>query len=100
MIDKDFIKVGGAMYALIQHDVNWTYEHDVFGSCDSNKLQIHIATIGVPRDVIRNTLVHEILHSLYREYDISDEDNEETTVTRLANGMCQVTMDNPWILKV
>jgi len=100
IINKDYIKVGGANYALIQHDVNWTHEHEIFGKCDSNNLQIHVATVGVPRDVVRNTLIHEILHALYREYNLHDDSDEEETVTRLANGLCQVTLDNPWIKEI
>jgi len=100
IINKDTIKVGGNTYTLIQHDTNYLNEEGVHGLCDCTKLEIHIVSGDLPRDVIRNTLIHEILHAIYREYDISDEDDEETTVTRLANGLCQVSLDNPWIAKI
>tara|TARA_R100001086_G_scaffold144971_1_gene76525 strand:- start:296 stop:604 length:309 start_codon:yes stop_codon:yes gene_type:complete len=99
-IQHNNIKIGGTVYTLIQHDKEWAEELEIFGKCDSNMLEIHLATVVIPRDVVRNTLIHEILHALYREYDIHEDDGEERTVTKLANGICQVALDNPWINKI
>jgi len=41
-----------------------------------------------------NTVLHEILHGLWREYDLPDEDEEHCVIT-LANGLQALMQDNP-----
>ncbi len=94
------VKVGGNTYYLRKHDSSWGEDTQLHGKCDANMLEIHVVTEGLPRDVVRNTIIHELLHALYREYDIQEDDDEERTVTKLANGICQLTLDNPWLKDV
>lgn len=45
-----------------------------------------------------NTLLHEILHGCWSQGDLSD-DEQEHTVTVLANQLTQVFQDNPEVIK-
>ena len=44
------------------------------------------------------TLLHEIFHGIYHQYDVKDDDNEERTVAALSNGLMAVFKDNPALL--
>jgi len=49
-----------------------------------------------------NTLLHEVMHGIVYQYGMKldgDADvREETLVNVITNGMCQVYVDNPWLL--
>jgi hypothetical protein len=45
-----------------------------------------------------STLIHEILHAIYEEYNIDWNDGEERTVRSLERGLMQVFLDNPDLL--
>lgn len=46
-----------------------------------------------------NTLLHEVLHAIYRHFDldasVSEKEIQEHKVTSIANGLTQVFLDNP-----
>lgn len=49
------------------------------------------------------TMIHEVLHTVYTLWAIDDKDDEERTVSALSHGVTQVWRDNPklvaWIEK-
>lgn len=65
-----------------------------FGRLSSNTATIYVDRSSEPEKVV-NTTLHELLHAVWHEMCISDEDDEERTVTALANGLTQVMRDNP-----
>ncbi len=69
------------------------------GYCDREAGEIHLNSdhIEDSSDPI-NTLLHEILHALFREYCI-DTDQEEYIVRCLSNGLCSVFKNNPKLLE-
>ena len=46
-----------------------------------------------------STLIHEILHAIYEEYNVNGNDDEERTVRSLERGLMQVFLDNPDLLQ-
>lgn len=64
------------------------------GRCDSNNGHIHVRGGLCPQKKAA-TLLHEILHAIYYTQSISNDDDEERTVTAMANGLAQMWRDNP-----
>ncbi len=92
------IKVASHMYKVSLKDREWYHESGKRGECDKNETKIWISEgMTVSRTV--ETFIHEILHAVYYEYGIQDEDEEERIVTALATGFSQVIKDNPELLK-
>ena len=88
------IKVGYADIAIIPMEHMEGFAHGVYGHFSAPELCIRIST-DLDKMVVMNTLVHEILHACYFVGNIEDEDDEEKTVTVLANVYAQVLRDNP-----
>jgi hypothetical protein len=68
-----------------------------FGECDTNAGVIRISRMfGAAKAA--NTLLHEILHGCYAVFCIDAEDDEEQTVSAVANALSTVWRDNPDVL--
>lgn len=93
------LKIGHKVYTIEAKDLTWLRETQSYGSCDAHADVINVVIEDVTDVNIVNTLIHEALHALFREYDLT-EDNEEHIVTVLANGLCQIVRDNPTFCKV
>ena len=50
--------------------------------------------------MFKDTLLHEILHGVWNEYNLQEGDDEERTVSTMATGLTQVFLDNPKIGKL
>lgn len=87
------LKVGPYDYKVLGWDTQaWAAGRR--GECDPLNKIIRIAD-GLPDQLRTETLIHEILHSVYSTMHINDEDDEETTVTKMATGLAMVFRDNP-----
>lgn len=93
------ITVGHQIYTIKPTDEAWLRDSNKYGHCDSMELVIAVVNKGLSDTQIINTLVHEILHALWREYNLPDE-YEEHIVTCVANGLCQVLRDNPEVVQL
>ena len=60
-----------------------------------NSLEKTIKVDFEAKDQALDTLLHEILHGVYWQYNIKPEDDEERTVTTMATGLTQIFKDNP-----
>lgn len=93
-------RIGHATYSILEKDAKWYEDTDgKFGHCDFRNLEIAVVTADLPQTQIINTVVHEYLHALFREYSLVSE-QEEQIVTCLANGLCQISKDNPEFVKM
>ena len=88
------IKVIYRDYEVIEWEVHEAYAASSFGRCDTNLAEIHIDKTLAPQKRA-NVFLHEVMHAIWREMDLSDEDKEERIITALSNGICQVFRDNP-----
>jgi len=68
------------------------------GDCDIaiNRIRVQVADCSSQHQA--NTLLHEILHAITHEYNVSFK-SEESAVNGFANGLCQVIRDNKDIVK-
>lgn len=83
------------------YQLNYIPSHlgDSHGICLKDKGQIYIDEDLSPDDKI-NTIVHEILHAVFHAYAIEASDEvEERHVLTLANGITEVVLRNPQLLK-
>ena len=69
-----------------------------YGQCDKQRGIIYYCT-HLDSIVVADTLVHEILHAIWHEYNLQDSDNEERTVHSIGNALIQVWYDNPELIK-
>ena len=65
-----------------------------YGQCDKQRAIIYVCT-HLDDDLVADTLLHEILHAIWHEYGLQDDDREERIVHTLASGFIQVMKDNP-----
>lgn len=59
-------------------------------------IQVHVAKR--PPSVVSETLIHELLHAIYYDRNIQDDDDEERTVTLMAGGLATLFRDNPHLV--
>lgn len=93
----DTLIIGHQIYTIETKDPSWFRDTDKFGHCDFVGSTIAIANEGMANAHVVNTLLHECLHALWREYNLPIE-HEEHIVTCLANGLTQLIRDNPSLL--
>jgi hypothetical protein len=73
--------------------------HENLGQCDHKKMMICIEEEQVPVEEL-DTVIHEILHAIWYQMSIGEGPmEEEPIVRRTANGLLQVILDNPDLLK-
>ncbi len=75
-----------------------TEDDDDFGHYDHGRL-IKLREDQYNPTLAIDTLLHEILHGIYRCCGFDKESSEETLVTGLATGLTQVLRDNPGVLE-
>lgn len=92
------IKVMGKDYA-IKYVGTSPIAHENLGQCDHKKMLICIEEEQVPVEEL-DTVIHEILHAIWYQMSIGEGPmEEEPIVRRTANGLLQVILDNPSLLK-
>ena len=81
---------------------NWRIKcaelRDRYGECDKEAGLI-LYSPGQSPDVRLNTIIHEILHACFESGHVVDSDDEEKTVTILANQLSDVLSSNPDLLQ-
>ena len=93
-----YINILSVEYALFAYDKQIPGTEDDWGLCDKDK---RIISIRCHRDPVANvdTLIHEILHAIWYEYQMCEEgEEEEICVGKLASGLTKVMARNPVLL--
>ena len=93
------IKIAGHRYRVKSKNGSWGNDAKLRGNCDCNKLEIKVDST-MPNSRKTETLLHEIGHAIYHEYNIHDDDKEERIITAFATGWQQVLTDNPALIKL
>ena len=95
-------KVGHRKYRIEELPHGTADHSQKYGDCNHAEGLIRVAT-SYGMEMTRDTLLHEVLHAVYREYGLQDEDKEERTVATLATGITQTMCDSPelrqWLAK-
>jgi hypothetical protein len=89
-----YLKVGPFNYTVELHDGYWNKDDiRVYGEVDERGATIHLDVDASP-EVIRDSIVHEVIHAILLMYDRDDED----LVRLLAPMLLQIMRDNPKLM--
>lgn len=69
-----------------------------WGECDRNVGVISLKE-GMPSRKRADTLIHELFHAIWGEYNIHEGDDEERIVLTMATAWTQILLDNPELCK-
>jgi hypothetical protein len=91
MVIPQYVKVGPYIIRIEQHDGYWNKDDiRVYGEFDERTSTISLDT-DASSDVMRETMLHEVLHVILGMYDKDDEG----LVRLLSPMLLQVLRDNP-----
>ena len=91
------VRIGHRRYRIQEWSDAELVTTDSYGQCDKQRGIIYICT-HLDAIVVADTFLHEILHAVWHEYNLQDDDREERIVHTLATGLTQVMHDNPELL--
>ena len=92
----DTVKIGYRSFSIEPFPNGFCDKLD--GQTDFENLTVRLNAGSLP-PVKSCTLLHEILHVIWDDASLKDEDGEERVITALANGLSQVIRDNPDVIK-
>jgi len=88
------VKVLSKIYKVVVSDKVLALDNTVsYGLCDHNFPTISINNKLQDEQGMHETFIHELLHAIIKERNITVEDNE-VVVTELAKGLINVMIDN------
>lgn len=88
------VKVGWRDYKILEWDLHAARSAECYGETRHIPGEIAIDRTH-PVEQQAETLTHEILHVIFRQWSIQDDIGEERTVGALSNGLASVIRDNP-----
>ena len=89
-----YLKIGPFNYTVELHDGYWNKDDvRVYGEVDERVATINL-DVDASHEIVRDSVVHEILHAILMMYDRDDED----LVRILAPMLLQVMRDNPKLM--
>ena len=91
------VKVGAWTYRIEEWPTRRAAADGKYGETDHAGSQILIDT-GYGRQRATTTLLHELLHCVWRVWCSTDEDSHERTVTIFEEGLAAVWRDNPDVM--
>jgi hypothetical protein len=89
-----YLKVGPFNYTVELHEGYWNKDDErVYGEVDERNCTINLDIDASP-EMVRDSIVHEVLHAMLLMYDKDDEE----LVRLLAPMLLQVMRDNPKLM--
>ena len=86
-----YLRIGPFQYSVELHDGYWNKDDvRVYGEMDERTATINLDVDASP-EIIRDAIIHEVLHAILAMYDKDDED----LVRLLSPMLLQVLRDNP-----
>ena len=89
-----YLNILGVEYSVFWYliEIPGTEEGE-WGNCDNDR---RIINVRLSKDHWRNvdTVLHEIGHAIHWEYQMSETENEESFVSKLASGYCKIIQIN------
>lgn len=91
------LRIGHRTYTVSPMEDAKAQRMKVAGLCSILNGTIEVSPTGSTCEQA-DTFLHEVLHAIYANAGLTDEDDEEKIVTMLASGLCQVIRDNPALI--
>lgn len=92
------VKVGAWNYQIELWDTNEAIGQAASAECSTMAKIIHIRESDTRKRAAQN-LLHEILHAVYYEWNMSAGDAQERVVSTMADGLAAVWHDNPGVMR-
>jgi hypothetical protein len=94
------VKIGYSTFNIDSKDSTWKEKNQAVGMCSVDKSLIEYCKEQSDPEIV-NTVIHEILHALIYVFDMEFDSSkkEECLVTKMANGLQTLLLDNPELLK-
>ncbi|MFN4975282.1 MAG: hypothetical protein ACK5GV_08565 [Bacteroidota bacterium] len=94
------VKIGYSLFNIESRDEAWKERNGAVGMCKVDKSLIEYCKEQSQPEIV-NTIIHEILHAVVYMFDIDFDTakKEECLVTKMANGLHTLILDNPELLK-
>lgn len=97
------VRIGCADYTIVPWTSHQAGDYSRHGEHSSTLRELRICFEGRGDSAHATTLLHEIIHAVWYQYGLEDEDKEERVVTVLSNGLSAALRDSPdvfaWIAK-
>lgn len=91
------VKVGYRVYRIeVLHPVS-AKARQLYGECSHMERVIRVDLAHGRREAA-NTLLHELLHAAFRGGNLEDKDDEERTVSTLADMLSAIWIDSPEVM--
>lgn len=89
------VLIGIHTYTISFHkDLKSETGDDMYGACYKALKQIKLS-LDYTSHKVSETLLHELLHAIWYEYNIPDKTPEEKAVHMISYGFTKMMMDNP-----
>jgi hypothetical protein len=92
------VKVGAWIYQIEQWDSTEAAGAERFGQCSTNNKTIKVDPLWGYKKAA-NTLLHEVVHAVYYEWNCQKDDPEERVVGCFSDGLTAVWHDNPGVMR-
>lgn len=91
------IRIGAHDYDVLPFPEDEAQRERQYGDFSQWDETIRIRFTGTVWQIL-DTLIHEVIHCIYYQYQLSKKSGEEKTVTCLSSGLTQVIRDNDeWV---
>lgn len=90
------VRIGHVTYKIVPMSKSESYSADSYGCYMGNECTIVVDATRDPQ-LVKDTLLHEIMHGVWYWGGLEDGDKQERIVTLMATGLTQVLKDNPKI---
>lgn len=92
------VRIGHRNYTIVHWRPAQSAGRGAYGECSLPEAEIRVDTSsGIEK--ARETLLHEILHAIYYEWAMQDEDKEERIVATYATAITTAMVMNPELRK-
>ena len=95
----DVLHVGGSKYKVILTDAAWNASTESHGMVETSEMTVYLCVAQTPTEFL-NTLLHELSHVVWREWNLPSRPREERAVTAMGYGWAAIYRQNPELVEV
>lgn len=89
------IRIGHTNLRIVKR-ADGDFEKALYGEYDQRNELITMSLNQTSQLRVVNTFIHEVNHAIFDSVGLTDDCDEERTVTAMSNGLVQAFVENPW----
>lgn len=93
------VKIGPFSIKIKIMPESWREKNDAYGICDSDNSIIYLCRQQGTPEFATDTLIHELMHAVYRTFHLATGDDEERICGAMATGFSGLLQENPKLLQ-